>query len=686
MTKKLLLGLAVLGGLLLVVLTALVVWFDPEDHRERIAGRASEALGREVVLNGPMSLSWFPWLALEISEVTVGNPPGFGDAPELVRIGRARASLRLAALLRGQVEIGAIGLSDAQLSLVRSRDGQSNLDGLFGQSRKPAGEPLDLSVFSLGATVLENVSVEQLDLGTGQRSGFYLERLDLDPFRSDQATVFVLRGRSQGISGDGIEIERLAGRLSVDGDLGRVRVADLEARFVLSGADLSGSLSGSLDIRLEPSPSLRVESLTIEMVRLDQRLSVVADQAVTLSLADPPRLEFTERGVLVNRQALRAAGEMVFGQPPRLVFSVTGDELDLRPWLIADNTSGPDASEPPVGGGSQAPEIDAQLGLTLGRLYLSDGLVLDELEAAARLTDGRLDLAPLQARLLGGRFEGRAQIDFTVDPPAVLVAPRLESIQVGEIAALSGSAAPVTGIGNLDLDLRFRGLAGADLLASLDGTGRLEISDGAVEGVDLRELIEQGLINNNLANVRRAFRGRTEFEQLSGLLEIRNGVLALPDLVVKLGLAQASGSGRLALGSGEVDYRLELNLGPEWTARLPELLRRGSRGRIPLTIQGPVTGPMVGVDVERLIQNALIGQAEEGLLRALESRDDAASDPPADGSADDGSGAPAEGEETDQPRRQRGRDLLLRTLLERSGEKSSEQSEQAEEQDPPVDR
>jgi len=43
MTKKLLLGLAVLGGLLLVVLTALVVWFDPEDHRERIAGRASEA-------------------------------------------------------------------------------------------------------------------------------------------------------------------------------------------------------------------------------------------------------------------------------------------------------------------------------------------------------------------------------------------------------------------------------------------------------------------------------------------------------------------------------------------------------------------------------------------------------------------------------------------------------------------
>ena len=49
----------------------------------KLPERASETLGREVRLDGPMSLKLFPWLALEISDVHVGNPPGFGEAAPL---------------------------------------------------------------------------------------------------------------------------------------------------------------------------------------------------------------------------------------------------------------------------------------------------------------------------------------------------------------------------------------------------------------------------------------------------------------------------------------------------------------------------------------------------------------------------------------------------------------------------
>ncbi|MDP0947520.1 AsmA family protein, partial [Klebsiella pneumoniae] len=77
-----------------------------------------------------MSLRVFPWLALEIEAVQVGNPSGFEDAPPLARIGRAVASVRVLPLISGRLETGAISLSDTELTLVRLANGQSNLDGL----------------------------------------------------------------------------------------------------------------------------------------------------------------------------------------------------------------------------------------------------------------------------------------------------------------------------------------------------------------------------------------------------------------------------------------------------------------------------------------------------------------------------------------------------------------------------
>ncbi len=79
---KLLLGTTILLVLLFgVVVLAAFMYFDPNDHKDRIITKVEEETGRQLKLEGDINLSYYPWLGLEVSGVTLGNAEGFGEAP-----------------------------------------------------------------------------------------------------------------------------------------------------------------------------------------------------------------------------------------------------------------------------------------------------------------------------------------------------------------------------------------------------------------------------------------------------------------------------------------------------------------------------------------------------------------------------------------------------------------------------
>ncbi|MDB6085412.1 MAG: AsmA family protein, partial [Gammaproteobacteria bacterium] len=59
----------IIGGLIaLMVIALLAVWLlvNPNDYKPRIAAAVKDATGRELVLQGDIKLSVFPWIALEL--------------------------------------------------------------------------------------------------------------------------------------------------------------------------------------------------------------------------------------------------------------------------------------------------------------------------------------------------------------------------------------------------------------------------------------------------------------------------------------------------------------------------------------------------------------------------------------------------------------------------------------------
>lgn len=684
MLRKILTLLGAVVALVLVLALAAFWLIDPNDYRDEIGERASAQLGREVQLAGPMSLKLFPWLAIETSDVGVGNPADFGESPPLARIGQATASLRVWPLLRGELEIGAVTLEDADLHLVSNRAGRSNLDGLFDEDpERPASEP-DLSGLVLGELRLRNVRLINLDQATGAQTVMLIERLDLDPFRADQAVPFRLTGRLSDNEQELARIESLTGNIQVASNLSAVDFSRLVGEFRLADGAARASLRAGLNLDMSREPMVaRLPVLDLTLAADANRIAVRAIEPMVLTLSEPMRLDIAAAELSLNEQALSARGQLNLGDPIRAELTLSGEQLDLRPFMVADERR-PAAEPGPPAESANLAGLDLRLALNLNRLLLSDGLRLDEVVARARLADEQLVLEPLEARLLGGQFNGRVSVDFSQDPPQVRLQPRLSGVRVEQMVALTGVAAPLQGLGDIEFDLSFSGLTPAAILASLDGSGSYQVADGALMGVDLRRLVSEGLSASSLGNISRSFGGQTEFNSFGGTMVARAGVIELPDLNLAAADFGVRGSGQLSLAAGQLDYRMQLALGEALMAQLPRRLRDATGGTIPLSISGPIAEPVVSVDVANLAERALRRELEQRLLPPRERP--AEPDQPVDAQAEAGEESETEAKEPE--RRERSRDLLLRGLRDRRERDREEQGpaqaeEEAEAEPPP---
>ena len=112
------------------VLTALVVGVlgiivSAAPWRGPIAQAATEALGRQVTLQGPLELIPTIRPTLTVGGIRVANPPGF-STPEFASLGRARMRLELLPLLRREIRIVEIDAEDVRVRLEQRADGHAN--------------------------------------------------------------------------------------------------------------------------------------------------------------------------------------------------------------------------------------------------------------------------------------------------------------------------------------------------------------------------------------------------------------------------------------------------------------------------------------------------------------------------------------------------------------------------------
>jgi AsmA protein len=169
MNKILKYGLLGVGAIVAVVVAGavyLAATFNPNDYKAQIIKAVKETKQRTLRLDGDIKLSFYPNIGASLSKVSLSE---FRSDREFAAIESARVSLELMPLLRKQVVVDEVSVSGLKATLVKYKDGSTNIDDLLGASgQKPQQQQQQqTNSASAGPAVkfdIASVSVEKTDL------------------------------------------------------------------------------------------------------------------------------------------------------------------------------------------------------------------------------------------------------------------------------------------------------------------------------------------------------------------------------------------------------------------------------------------------------------------------------------------------------------------------------------------
>jgi len=658
--------LSVVAGIVVLLVIAAVSFFllfDPNDFRDKIAAETERRTGRELVIEGDLEVSLFPWLAIGMGKTTLGNAQGFGDEP-FASFEQARLSVRLLPLLlRREVSVGTAELDSLRLNLAVASNGRSNWEDLL-----QAGEAGPADAEATGAATLDiasiNVNDAALTYSDAQSGDTYkLSEVNMRSGRVSPGDPVPLSGglsfdlQPAGIAGT-VELETVA---MFDTDASTVTLDDLSIDGVIEGiADVPTTLEfatpslvtnteqqvvtpGPIEMSLlgvdiaakiepfsyaqSPAPSGTIQVDAFSPRSLMQRLNIEAP-----ATADPNALgkaildaklrvsddAFALTDVKLVLDATTLSGDLSVprGATGTYRFDLKADSIDLNRYMAPP-------AEGAASGGEEAPveipvdlirPINARGGLTVGEAYLG-ALKFENVELGLNAANGNLRIHPVSAGLFEGSYTGDVRIDASGATPVLSVNEQVSGVQLGALARAMFEEENVTGAINGTFKLTGQGADLGAVQKSLAGNMNFELVDGAFEGTDVWYEIRRAraLLKQEPAP-EPVLPARTRFSTVRASGPVTDGVFRNDDLLAELPFMQITGNGTVDFAAATLDYRMSARVleKPEFASGATAAeLDEFTEAVIPLRITGPLSAPSVKPDIEGMLKEQVKQKVEE---------------------------------------------------------------------------
>lgn len=652
-TIKVLAGLA--GGIiLLIVVGLLAVWalVNPNDYKGRIAAAVKESTGRELILKGDIKLSVFPWVALELGPASLGNPPGFGAEPFLA-FKRAAMRISLWRLLSKRMDIQRVEIDGLDLILLKDARGTGNWEN-FGQKPRRTANPTEQTEVGEPAPELAGIRVtngrvsyqgmviEKLDFETGAFGGRGVTpvRIGFDANRGVPDESLTLSAKFN-FSADEqykelrFESVTLSGLLGRPGD-GRPAHWEISAPTIevnltaqtlsvptydisYSGARVSGKLQATkilADLSATGAVALAPVSLREFAPRLGFVLPKTRDPRALAQLSASSDFSFGANAVSFESMQLQLddthlkGSVAMSGQPRALKFAFTVDQINLDRYLSVGQ--GPVATVPQKMGvtapkGAEAstlPEADGTL--AVGSAHFSP-LDFTNVRLTLAAQDDVVHLYPSLAQIDGGSYSGNITLDDRGATPIVSMDEHLSGVDMARLLAATPYKGRLTGRGSVNLKATARGAALDAVMQTLNGQFDANLSDGALEGIDLGyELAAaQALIKHQAVPPRKG-PARTQFDAFKMSAQISSGVARTSDLIIASPVLRMTGQGSVNLVNKVIDFEVLAGVMKAQDTAVAD---------IPLKVTGTYVDPTVRPDVDALAKSELKQKLQDVLKK-----------------------------------------------------------------------
>jgi len=291
------------------------------------------------------------------------------------------------------------------------------------------------------------------------------------------------------------------------------------------------------------------------MKQMKQEVPITADKKVLTKVAlktkfsgSTSSLELKDLALLLDDTNLKGNLSVKHFTQPRINFGIGIDNINVDRYLPPQVKS---AKAKPAKAGAAAeqkaaatPATDLPLetirklngkgDLLIGKLIYSN-LRLSNIKLGVNAKDGLVKLDPISADLYQGKYNGIIMLDARGKSAILKQETQLSGVQIEPLLKdyTQSPESQLAGVANITAKVSSKGSNTLQLKHGLNGQARLAVTDGVLRGIDVRKTLEQAeiILESKIPGTVKQG-GETRFDQLTGTLNINQGVIKNNDLLI----------------------------------------------------------------------------------------------------------------------------------------------------------
>jgi AsmA protein len=212
--------------------------------------------------------------------------------------------------------------------------------------------------------------------------------------------------------------------------------------------------------------------------------------------------------------------------------------------------------------------------------------------------DGILNATLGGMELYDGHASGKLVLDAAKPVPAFTGDFVLDGVQAKPLLSDAAQFSLLEGQTKLNLQIAGAGATAEAIKSSLTGQGSIAVSDGAIEGVNLTEMISQ-IGAGEIPDIRQGPGAKTAFTDLGGSFTITGGIAETSNLQMTSPLLKVAAAGTVDLTQSTINMlaKPEIVAGAEGQAGALAGLS------LPIRIEGPLDRPTIRPELKGMFAN-----------------------------------------------------------------------------------
>lgn len=348
-------------------------------------------------------------------------------------------------------------------------------------------------------------------------------------------------------------------------------------------ADMKLNAQGSASLMVDKA----ISKVGLEGLKLEADLEGAALPQSPMKIGLDSQISFdltkSHLNVLLNKLTANALSfdgkaDVTLADIPKVRFNVHSPEIDLDAFLgnkaatiepTPANDSAAASSSAPVASGAPA-EVEPDLSalktldvvgdITIDK-FKANNAHLQNVKASFVINRGVVDLKAFTANLYQGSVQATAHLDARKTPATYTVKKQVKGVHVQPMLKDILNNQMLEGTGNIDVDIQGQSLTPSAIQKNLLGTVAINFADGAVNGINVANLIRTNYAKIKGQDVQEVDTvKKTDFSAMTATLKLNKGEVTANDLNMQSPLLRIHGEGKANYLQQTVDFLVRTSI------------------------------------------------------------------------------------------------------------------------------